>query len=376
MVAPLLRQQLSFSAIGYAHVVFSFFLGYTIGQALDGKLIDKIGSRRGMLACVALWSVVCMFHGLAVGVVTLGILQFLLGIAEAGNWPGGVKVVAENFPPARRAFATGIFNSGSSLGAVLAPPLVATIVWTWGWRPMFVVVGATGLAWVCVWYRVYRKAPAPAGDHAFSAPPRVFSLPTLLTDRAVWGLMVNRFLSDPIWWFYAFWLPQYLTQSRGFSLTQIGQTAWVPFAFAGAGGWCGGFASDALVRRGVAPVKARKIVMVIGSCLMLCGLPAFQVRSNALALALISVVVFGFTGWSSNILSIATDFFPAETVGQVTGLGGTAAAIGGMLFTLATGWLVQNISFGSVFVVTSGMTLCAVVVIVWFLPRAHRSETA
>ncbi len=374
VIAPLLRNRLSFSMVDYSHIVFLFFVGYTIGQALDGKMIDRIGSRRGMLACVGLWSSVCMLHSLAIGVISLGILQLLLGVAEAGNWPGGVKVVAENFSPARRAFAIGVFNSGSTLGAVLAPPLVVAMVGTWGWRPMFVVIGAMGMVWVGLWSVLCSKEPAPAEATEFSSPPRQAKMGALLRERAVWGLMINRFLSDPIWWFYAFWLPAYLTQSRGFTLAQIGRTAWIPFAFAGAGGWCGGFASDALIRRGTPPVTARKTVMVIGSCLMFCGLPAFQVRSSALALALISVVVFGFTSWASNILSLATDFFHPEQVGQVTGLSGTAAAIGGMVFTLATGWLVQNISFGSVFIASAAMTVCALAVIFWILPQARRVE--
>ncbi len=372
VIAPLLQKQLSFSTIGYSRVVFLFMLGYTIGQTLDGKLMDKLGSRLGMFYCVALWSVVSMLHSLVTEVVSLGILRFFLGIAEAGNWPGGVKTVGENFSPERRAFGVGVFNSGSTVGAIVAPPLVVAIMGIWGWRPMFLTIGVTGLVWVLLWNKLYRKDPAPA-------PPthlRHFPTRALLGDKAVWGLMLGRFFSDPIWWFYAFWLPEYLVQGRGFSLREVGRTAWIPFAFAGAGGWLGGLASDALIRRGVTPVKARKMVMVIGAILMLCGVPAFRVKSASLALALISIVVFGFTGWASNMLCLSTDLFPGDLVGQVTGLDGTSASIGGMLLTLATGWLVQNVSYGSVFVVTSGMIVCAVAAILWLIPRARRADLA
>lgn len=371
VVAPLLQRQLALSTIGYSRVLFLFMLGYTIGQTLDGKIIDKIGSRMGLLICVALWSVVSILHSLAAGVVSLGILRFLLGITEAGNWPGGVKAVAENFPPEKRAFGIGVFNSGSTAGAIVAPPLVALIVEIWGWRPMFVVLGCTGLIWILLWNKLYRKEAAPP---AAGTAPAAFSMRNLLRDRGVWGLMIGRFFADPIWWFYAFWLPEYLAQSRGFSLARIGATAWIPFAFAGAGGWLGGLASDVLVRRGLAPVRARKMTMVVGASLMLCGIPAFQVQSSSLALALISIVVFGFTGWASNILSLAADLFPGDLVAQVTGLSGTAAAIGGMLFTLAIGWLVQNVSYGSVFIASSGMTICALAAILWIVPRTPRKD--
>ncbi|MGH9326279.1 MAG: MFS transporter [Terriglobia bacterium] len=371
VIAPLLQKQLSFSTVGYSRIVSLFLLGYIIGQTLDGKLMDKVGTRLGMLYCVTLWSVVSMFHSLITGVVSLGVLRFLLGIAEAGNWPGGVKGVGENFPPEQRAFGVGVFNSGSTVGAIIAPPLVVAIVAIWGWRPMFLVIGITGLIWVFWWNKLYRKEPAPraAAVHFRHLPTRA-----LLRDKAVWALMVGRFFSDPIWWFYAFWLPEYLVQSRGFSLREVGRTAWIPFAFAGLGGWLGGLASDFLLRRGVSPVRARKMVMVVGALLMLCGVPAFEVKSASLALAFISIVVFGFTGWASNMLCLPTDLFPGYLVGQVTGIDGTAAAIGGMLFTLATGWLVQYVSFGSVFIVSSVMIVCAVAVVLLFIPHDRRPE--
>lgn len=372
VIAPLLQKRLSFSAIGYSRVVFLFLLGYTIGQTLDGRIIDKIGSRMGMFYCVALWSVVSMLHGLVTEVFSLGILRFFLGIAEGGNWPGGVKAVGENYSPGRRGFAIGIFNSGSTAGAIIAPPVVVAIVAIWGWRPMFVVIGLTGLVWVLFWNKLYPRQeapslPVPLIERSAQHP----ATRTLLRDRAVWGLMIGRFFTDPIWWFYAFWLPEYLVQGRGFSLGEVGRTAWIPFVFAGAGSWSGGFASDMLVRRGVAPVRARKTVMIIGAALMLCGALVSQVESAGAALALISVVVFGFMWFSINILSLAPDLFPGDLVGQVTGLDGTAAAIGGMLFTLATGWLVQNVSYDSVFIVSCGMVICAVAAILRLIPRAR-----
>ena len=371
VVAPLLQQRLSLTTIGYSRVVFLFLLGYTIGQTVDGKIIDRIGTRLGMMYCVALWSVVSMFHSVVTGVVSLGILRFLLGGAEAGNWPGAVKAVAENFPPERRAFAIGVFNSGSAAGAILAPPLVVSVVGLWGWRLMFVVVGATGAIWVLLWLLFYREnslATTAHGSTTFTIRPPTRSY---LRERAVWGLMVGRFFADPVWWFYAFWLPEYLAESRGFSLVRIGHTAWIPFVFAGIGGWIGGLASDTFVRHDYCPVTARKVVMGTSALLMLCGIPAFRAQSGTTALVWVSIVLLGYTSWASNILSLPADLFHRDEVAQITGLSGTSGAIGGMVFTIATGWLVQNVSYGAVFIAGSGMIIFAIAVVIWLIPQSR-----
>lgn len=376
IIAPILHRQIGLTTIDYSRVVFIFLLGYTLSQTLAGKVIDSIGTRLGMLLCVALWSVVSILHGLVVGVMTLGLLRLLLGLAEAGNWPGGVKAVSENFPAERRGFAVGVFNSGSTFGSIIAPPIVAAVAAFWSWRLMFVIIGLTGIIWVVLWHLVYKpRLPAlmrPVG----SVPVSLQGFRMYFRDRAVWGLMLGRFLADPIWWFYAFWLPEYLAQSRGFSLILIGSTAWIPFVFAGAGGWLGGYVSDVLVRHGMPTVKARKIVMAVSALLMLFGIPAFQVRSNVVALAWISVVLMGYTSWASNILSLPADLFPSDEVARVTGLSGTAAGFGGMLFTLATGWLVVNISYGSVFIASCVMIICAAAVIVALVPQTRLAPSS
>ena len=215
-------------------------------------MIDKTGTRLGMLLCVATWSVVSMLHGLSTGVVSFGIFRFLLGMAEAGNWPGAVKAVSENFSPARRAFAVGVFNSGSTAGAILAPIIVSAVTAVWGWRIMFVVVGLSGFLWVFLWSTLYKREPSGTSEPAASPSCGDHSFGAYFHDKAVWGLMLARSLADPVWWFYAFWLPTYLAHRRGFSLVQIGHTAWIPFVFAGMGGWLGGYASDALIAAGLA----------------------------------------------------------------------------------------------------------------------------
>ncbi len=359
IVAPTLQDQLSFSNIDYAHIVFFFIFGYTLGQTLFGRLIDRLGTRSGLLICVGLWSVAACLHSLAIGVFTFGLFRFLLGLAEGGNWPGAVKAVSENFAVPRRAFAVGVFNSGSIVGAILAPPAIVAIEHWWGWRPMFTIVGATGFVWIAAWSHIYgRRAP---GAHAPADTNGAHRGSTLqhLRRRAVWGLMIGRFFSDPIWWFYVFWLPTYLAQARGFDLVSIGRSAWIPYTAAGAGGLVGGHASGLLVRSGWTPVAARKAVMVAGAVLMLAGLPVIWATSHVAALAWISVVLFGYASWASNILSLPADLFPSASVGEITGLSGTAAALGGMLLTLAVGRIVERFSYGPVFVVATIMIVCA-----------------
>jgi ACS family hexuronate transporter-like MFS transporter len=376
VVAPVLAKQISLTSEEYSRIIFVFLLGYTISQALAGRLIDKTGTRMGMLLCVATWSVVSMLHGFSTGVLSFGVLRFLLGMAEAGNWPGAVKAVSENFPRSRRAFAVGVFNSGSTAGAILAPPLVSAVTASWGWRLMFVVVGLSGFIWIFLWSALYRSGAVIPSESSVAPCKTRTSFAEHLRDKAVWGLMIARSLADPVWWFYAFWLPSYLAHSRGFSLLQIGRTAWIPFVFAGIGGWLGGYASDTLVRRGLLPVTARKITMGGSALLMLGGICVSRASSAPIALAWVSVVLLGYTSWASNMLSLPIDLFGSHEVGQVTGLTGTAGAIGGMAFTLLTGWLASNVSYKLVFVVGSGMIICAAIVIAVFVPPAHMRVVA
>ncbi len=371
VVAPVLAKQISLSAIAYSRVIFLFLLGYTISQAYAGGLIDKTGTRLGMWLCVGAWSVVSMLHGLSAGVVSFGILRFLLGMAEAGNWPGAVKAVSETFFISRRAFAVGVFNSGSIAGAILAPPIVSAVTSAWGWRMMFVVVGLCGFVWVFLWRALYKGDPPQSSGTGAAVFYNKRWFRAHFRNRALWGMMLGRSLADPVWWFYAFWLPSYLAYSRGFTLGQIGRTAGIPFVFAGIGSWSGGYASDLLVRRGISEVTARKVVMSGSALLMLSGIFAARASTAALTLAWISVVLFGYASWASNMLSLPIDLFESHEVGRVTGLTGTAGAIGGMAFTLVSGWLIAKVSYESVFVLGSAMILCALVAVSVLVPRKN-----
>lgn len=237
VVAPVLIDLYHMSNETYSRIIFAFMLAYTVMNGVSGPLIDRLGTRRGYGWTTALWSASAMLHAFTIGPWSLGTFRFLLGMGEAGNWPAGVKVVAEWFPVRERALASGIFNSGSAVGAVLAPPLVVWVVLKFGWRASFLVVGACGFVWLGIWLLTYYT---PAMIEKKETSHRL-SIRELLSTRFVWGFMVSKIFLDPVWYFYIFWFPAYLKQARHFDLAAIGKYAWIPFLVAGAVTyWAGG----------------------------------------------------------------------------------------------------------------------------------------
>jgi ACS family hexuronate transporter-like MFS transporter len=372
VLAPMLRDQFHMSNTDYSRIVFAFLLAYMIMQSGSGRLMDWLGTRTGMALTVAWWSVAAMLHAAAGSVLSFGVFRFLLGMGEAGNWPGGVKAVSEWFPAKERAFATGFFNSGSTVGAIIAPPLVTWIALRWDWQTAFLMTGSLGFFWVVLWLVFYRSpqehpwlgererayilAGQPAGD-ADSAPK--IRWVALLGYRQVWGLVLARMMADPVWWFYVFWLPEYLKRERNFSMVMIGYFAWIPFLTADIGCLTGGAISGWLIRRGCPVLKARKIVMSVSAALMLSGIPAVLVESPAAAIALISLATFSYSNWAPNVLTLPADLFPKGVVASVSGLSGTGAALGGMLFTLIIGKVVDHFSYVPVFVAAGILPLIA-----------------
>ena len=365
VLAPLLHDQLHMTPAAYSRIVFLFLLAYTIMNGLSGPLIDRLGTRAGYALTMAWWSGAEMLHSLARGVGSLGAFRFLLGMGEAGNWPAAVRVVAEWFPPEERSLASGIFNSGSSIGALIAPPLVAWIALAAGWPRVFTVVGSSGFLWLAVWLAVYRRGAVPAAQEK---APESGRMRELLRSRFLWQFTISKIFSDPVWYFYIFWFPEYLKTARGFTLLDIGKTAWIPFLAADAGNLVGGFFCMALQRRGRSPESAHRLSVVLFSLLMMAALPAVATRSAALAIALVSLAAFGYTGALANMLAIPADEFPREAVASVWGIASMGAGFGGMLFSLITGAIVERYSFGPAFVLFGCIPLIASA-LVWWLPR-------
>lgn len=356
VAAPVLRAQFHMSNVEYSRVVTAFMLAYTIMNGVSGPLIDRLGTRVGYALCIGWWSAASVLQGFARGALSLGVFRFLLGVGEAGNWPAGVKVVSEWFPPRERAMACGVFNSGSSLGAILAPPLVAFILLTFGWRTAFVTVGAVGFLWLLFWWPIYRT-PAVAPDSA--APPvqtkaapaqTKINLRDTLRVRFVWAFMLAKIFMDPVWYFYIFWFPEYLKSARHFDMASIGKYAWMPFAIAGAGNFAGGALSSWLLARGVSTTVTRKGSITFFAALMTSAIPAVLVESPWISMAMVSIAMMGYTGCLANMLAMPADVFPQSAVASVYGLGSMGSGFGGMVFSLITGWVVDHYSYTPVFI--------------------------
>ncbi len=368
VAAPTLRDQFHLSNVDYSRVLFCFMLAYTIMNGVSGPLIDRLGTRLGYGLCVAWWSVAAALHALASGAWTLGIFRFLLGMGEAGNWPGGVKVVAEWFPEKERALAAGLFNSGSAVGAILAPPVVAFLLLRFGWQAAFAFVGAAGLLWLLFWGRMYFTPDAPAG--APSDPP--VPLTHLLRSRFVWAFTVSKIFMDPVWYFYIFWFPEYLKRARGFDLAAIGKFAWIPFLVAGFGNVLGGWIAGALLKRGVTVTVARKSAVTFFALLMTSAIPAVMAREAWLSIAMVSIAMLGYTGSLANMLSFPADVFPKTAVASVYGIASMGSGFGGMLFALITGWVVDHYSYVPVFIGFGLLPLICAAILWWFLGPLQR----
>lgn len=376
LLAPLLRELFGMTSADYSRVVFCFLLAYMLMQAGSGRLMDRLGTRAGFALTVAFWSVTAMLHAAATSVVTLGAFRFLLGLGEAGNWPGAAKAVSEWFPSRERALATGLFNSGSVVGALIAPPLVPWIALRFGWQWAFIGTGVIGLLWLVPWlllYRVPDRHPRLSAEElrhirsedAAAGKKGQVRWIDLLRFREAWALVLARFMADPVWWFYAFWLPEYLRHERHFSLAMIGYFAWIPFLAAGFGSLAGGFASSRLIAAGWAVLPARKIVMLAAAIGMGAGIPAVLVPEPAWSIAFISVATCCYSAWAANICTLPADIFPGDVVASASGLSGTGAAIGGMGFTLITGAVVDRFTYLPIFLAAGVMPLVGAAILYW-----------
>ena len=346
VMAPVLMNQFRMDHQAYSRVVFAFMLAYTIGNGISGPLLDRLGTRLGFALTMAWWSAAGMLNGLARGPWSLGVFQFLLGSGEAGNWPASVKVVAEWFPTEERALASGIFNSGSAAGAILAPPIVVWLLLHYGWRQAFVGVGLLGYVWIAIWGWLYHT---PEGVKREVKPPKVF-LGKLLRTRFVWSFTLSKVLLDPVWYFYIFWFPEYLKSARHFSMASIGKYAWIPFGVAGLGNILGGWVSGWMLRRSMSLNVARKGGVTLFALLMTSAIPAVLAPDVRISIALVSLAMLGYTGCCSIMLAFPADVFPKNVVGSIWGIASMGSGLGGMIFALLTGWVLDHFSYVPVFV--------------------------
>ncbi len=359
---PDISKDLGLSKEDYAGILTFFMIAYAIGQSISGRLFDKVGTRLGFVISIVVWSIACAMHGLARNLASFGVFRALLGLSEAGNWPGAAKANAEWFPIKERALAQGIFNSGASLGAVVSAPLIASLYLLLGWQSTFVVVGVLGIVWVVPWWFVNRAEPAqhpwlsdaereyilegqkPTTVSAQTQNERALTFSEILSYKQSWSVIASRFFLDPIWWMFVNWLPIYLAEQFGFDIKQIGLFAWVPYVGAAAGSLSGGWWSGHLIHKGWTVNKARKWAIVVGGVVMFPPMILSAYASTPLAaVLLIAVVLFGFQFVINNLQTLPSDFFSGKSVGSLAGVGGTSAVVG----VLITIWLVPVLTKAS-----------------------------
>ncbi len=391
ILAPLIAAQYHLTHSDLAKIFGAFQISYALTWLLGGIFLDAVGTRIGLALAVVFWSVVNMLTGFAGSVPGFASFRFLLGIGEGFNWPGASKTVAEWFPSQERSLAVAIFDSGSSVGGALAALIIPLVALAVGWRAAFVFSGLLGFVWLLVWLRVYypleRHPRVTAAETAFiragqdapavSAERGLQRWLHLIRERNVWGIVLGRALTDPIWWFYIFWLPQYLSDARGFSLQRIALFAWMPFVASDLGNFTGGLISGFCIRHGVSVLHSRIWVCVFSCLPILAGIPAATVHSAYLALALICFALWGYASWSTMGLTLPSDLLPHDVVATVTGLSGLAAGLVGAAFTFAVGSIVDRFSYRPAFLVAGLIPLLATACLLLLIrtPNHGRGQT-
>jgi MFS transporter, ACS family, hexuronate transporter len=369
VLAPVITREFHLTHGELSNIFGAFQIAYAGTWLIGGIFLDIVGTRLGLSIAVIWWSIVSVLTSFVNSPFTLGVLRFFLGIGEGFNWPGASKAVAEFFPAEERGIAVAIFDSGSSIGGAVAALTIPWIALRFGWRSAFAFSGVLGFVWLALWLTVYRSSTRPTFAARGERLSMRDALP-ILRQRETWAIVLGRSLTDPIWWFYVFWLPQYLSDTRGFSLKQIAIFAWIPFIASDLGNFAGGLASGALVKRGMPVIRARKLVCIISCIPVLAGIPAVLVSNPYSSLALICFALFGYASWSTMGLTLPSDLFPAEVVGSVTGLSGLAAGVTGTLFTLLVGFLVDHFSYFPAFLLAATAPLLATVSVVFLIRRS------
>jgi ACS family hexuronate transporter-like MFS transporter len=379
ILQPTLAQKFRWSEIDYANIVFAFQLAYAVGYIVFGKLIDRIGARAGYAVAVVIWTVAHIAHAWASSLTDFIVARFAIGLGESGNFPSGLKAVAEWFPKRERALATGIFNAGANIGAIVTPLIVPIITLSLGWQAAFLITGSFTVVWLAVWLAVYRPpqrhARLGAAELALieSDPPDpVLSIPwmKLLTVRETWAYALGKFLIDPVWWMWLFWLPDFLVRRHHLDLKTFGPPLVAIYILSDVGSIAGGWMSSRMLHAGFSLNAARKWAMLVCAVLVLPVFTVTHVDSLWGAVAIVGLATAAHQGFSCNLFTLPSDVFPRRAVGSLIGIGGTAGAVGGMLFTKYAGWVLERAgSFKPIFMVAASVYLLALLVVHLLSPR-------
>ncbi|MCA1560737.1 MAG: MFS transporter [Acidobacteria bacterium] len=398
ILKPTLQAQFGWSELDYGDIVFAFQLAYAIGFLIAGRMMDRLGTKLGFAVAITVWSVAAAAHaeaetfgGAAAALLALGgmtysasvagfiVARMALGLGEAGNFPGAIKTVADWFPRRERAFATGLFNSGTNVGALVTPIAVPWITYQYGWYWAFVATGALGFVWLVFWWWLYEtpeKHPRVSAQELAwirsdpQEPTRNLPWSALLPHRQTWAFAIGKFMTDPIWWLYLFWMPDFLNRNFGVDLKSMGLPLVVLYLVADVGSIGGGWLSSFLIRKGWTVNAARKTAMLTCALAVVPIIFAATVQSMWLAVGLVSIAAAAHQGWSANLYTLVSDTFPRQAVGSVIGFGGMAGAVGGMLIAKVTAYLLEFTgSYVTVFFVAGSAYLLALAVIQALVPR-------
>ena len=384
ILAPDLQKSIGWSESEYGLIVTSFQAAYAIGYFIVGRMMDSISTRKGFAIILSLWSLAAMAHAAARSAMGFAIARAALGLGEAGNFPASIKTVAEWFPKQERALATGIFNAGSNIGAIIAPIIVPVIALSWGWEWAFIVTGGIGFVWVFFWLALYRK-PEEHGRITETEFAHIRSDPAEKDDKISWGQVfpkrqtwafaIGKFLTDPVWWFFLFWLPKFLNQEYGLTLDRMGLPLVIAYLAADVGSVGGGWLSSTLIKRGWTINRARKTAMLVCAVSVVPIVFAAKASNLWVAVALVSLALSAHQGWSANLYTIASDMFPRKAVGSAIGIGGTVGALGGMFVATAAGFILEFTgSYYSLFLIAGSMYLIALAIIHFLVPNLEPAE--
>jgi ACS family hexuronate transporter-like MFS transporter len=374
-----LQHDFGWNEIDYGNLVSAFQIAYAVGMLLVGRLIDKLGTRLGYALAMIFWSLASMGTALANSLSSFALSRYALGFGESAVFPASIKAVAEWFPKKERALATGIFNAGTNIGAIITPLIVPWIVVHWGWRAAFIGIGALGFVWLAFWLLVYRNPHEHARvstaemeyiSSGVTEPTGKISWARLIPLRQTWAFVAGKFLTDPVWWFYLFWVPGFLQSKHGLALTGLGIPVMVIYVISDVGSVAGGWLSSLLIKRGHSVNASRKIAMLICAIGVIPVVFAYRVESTWSAVWLIGLAAACHQGFSANLFTLTSDMFPARAVGSVVGIGGMAGAIGGFFIATVVGHVLQwTGSYMIPFVIAGAAYLLALAVIQVLSPR-------
>lgn len=378
----------------YANISIVFVFSYAFGQAIFGKIFDWIGTRIGFVLSIGVWSLATIAHAFAQGMLSFSIFRSILGIAEAGNWPGATKGNAEWFPTKERALAQGIFNSGAAIGGIIAFPIIGFLTLHFSWQAVFIIVGVIGLLWLLPWVIIVKAPPAmhawiteeekhyilsgqrtvsedkDENGNAMEMEEYSPSTGELLSRKESWGVIIASAAIDPIWWLFVFWIPIYLNEVYGMNVTEIGIYGWVPYVGAMLGAWFGGLLAQNRIAAGWTPNKTRKLVITLGCLIMLPALIAMSdPGAPTVAVLIMAVILFGFQTAIGNVQTLPSDLFGKKAVGTLSGFSGMAAKLGAVGLTSLVPWLTADGNYTPAFVIGASLAIIAIAAIWLLIPK-------